>query len=621
MKRKAVDEDDHYAGAGGKLTRKELRPRIALTPYDRPELTGRSRGFGWISAPPSPTVFSPKFSASALIQDPWSSTSKALPQSMQEDYDRPSSSRNKIPLSDMQAINPLLGAEKYQVYADPSNDQVFGEATNMCDNSGIAEVELWLKQRTFSREQSNYLKELLQSRTRDFDCHGETEGILNQKVSIKSQSTVLPGHLLTPKPEESLKMKVNDVSSSAVEIAKAYMEGLVTESFHEPRKSGLKNMTADNNALASEIACSSVIRSPVCWPGAIVENNETHLPLKTSRSKVEPFSSRRAPYSGSIFSKAKFQDGGERRRTQTVSSFGWKESSTALRGITVPPKYDASTPSKELLDSNLAIFSSTPSSIPNAMKNLSSTWKANYVPPKSSQAAMKILEHLNKTIPSPKEKLIHANPEVLETKSFSNFATDCHAKKPADDEEAKASLFSKGVAEEEIFFEEKAVAMPTMSKDDNTVLLSATPTPMTKDHKLPGANKKSYDAAIKVVVSGSTPLNASSKTPSMPVLTSSSTDVSFKFPVSSSTSLIASLEPPAMPASTSPAMSTMPTSAANNMPSFIFSSPCPNSGLNFSLATTSNPTVTDTPEPQFKFGSGDQRSLSFWFRNTESALY
>ncbi|XP_042398412.1 uncharacterized protein LOC121988806 isoform X5 [Zingiber officinale] len=508
MKRKAVDEDDHYAGAGGKLTRKELRPRIALTPYDRPELTGRSRGFGWISAPPSPTVFSPKFSASALIQDPWSSTSKALPQSMQEDYDRPSSSRN-----------------------------------------------------------------------------------------------------------------VNDVSSSAVEIAKAYMEGLVTESFHEPRKSGLKNMTADNNALASEIACSSVIRSPVCWPGAIVENNETHLPLKTSRSKVEPFSSRRAPYSGSIFSKAKFQDGGERRRTQTVSSFGWKESSTALRGITVPPKYDASTPSKELLDSNLAIFSSTPSSIPNAMKNLSSTWKANYVPPKSSQAAMKILEHLNKTIPSPKEKLIHANPEVLETKSFSNFATDCHAKKPADDEEAKASLFSKGVAEEEIFFEEKAVAMPTMSKDDNTVLLSATPTPMTKDHKLPGANKKSYDAAIKVVVSGSTPLNASSKTPSMPVLTSSSTDVSFKFPVSSSTSLIASLEPPAMPASTSPAMSTMPTSAANNMPSFIFSSPCPNSGLNFSLATTSNPTVTDTPEPQFKFGSGDQRSLSFWFRNTESALY
>ncbi|KAG6501211.1 hypothetical protein ZIOFF_041086 [Zingiber officinale] len=672
MKRKAVDEDGHYAGAGGKLTRKELRTRIALTPYDLPELTGRSRGFGWISAPPSPTVFSPKFSVSALIQDPWPSTSKALPQSMQEDNDRPSSSRNAFGklISFMQDIDAELAGLSY-------------------------------------KEQSNYLKELLQSRTRDFDCHGETEGILNQKVSIKSQSTVLPGHLLTPKPEEYLKMKVvilnsrilfgldmslltdwllmlvNDVSSSAVEIAKAYMEGLVTESFHEPRKSGLKNMTADNNALASEIACSSVIRSPVCWPGAIVENNETHLTLKTSRSKVEPFSSRRAPYSGSIFSKAKFQDGGERRRTQTVSSFGWKESSTALSGITVPPKYDASTPSKELLDSNLAIFSSTPSSIPNAMKNLSSTWKANYVPPKSSQAAMKILEHLNKTIPSPKEKLIHANPEVLEIKSFSNFATDCHAKKPADDEEAKASLFSKGVGKEENFFEEKvksserilplsqkfeeilllkdlkeclcpdvglcgvvlnlgplvtwltwtwlihieldilsfAVAMPTMSKDDNAVLLSATPTPMTKDHKLPGANKKSYDAAIKVAVSGSTPLNASSKTPSMPVLTSSSTYVPFKFPVSSSTSLIASLEPPAMPASTSPAMSTMPTSAANNMPSFIFSSPCPNSGLNFSLATTSNPTVTDTPEPQFKFGSGDQRSLSFWFRNTESALY
>lgn len=68
---------------------------------------------------------------------------------------------------------------------------------------------------------------------------------------------------------------------------------------------------------------------------------------------------------------------------------------------------------------------------------------------------MKILEHLNKTIPSPKEKLIHANPEVVETKSFSKFATDCHAKKPVVDEEAKASLFSKGVVEEEKISEEK----------------------------------------------------------------------------------------------------------------------------------------------------------------------
>lgn len=79
MKRKAVDEDDHYAGAGGKLTRKELRPRTTLTPYDRPANTGRGRGFGWISARSTPAVFSPKFSASAPIQDPRPSTSKALP--------------------------------------------------------------------------------------------------------------------------------------------------------------------------------------------------------------------------------------------------------------------------------------------------------------------------------------------------------------------------------------------------------------------------------------------------------------------------------------------------------------------------------------------------------------
>ncbi|XP_042462628.1 flocculation protein FLO11-like isoform X2 [Zingiber officinale] len=599
MKRKAVDEDDCYAGTGGKLTQREIRPRIAATPYDRPALTKRSKGYDWISARPTPAVFSAKFAAastSASIHDPQPSTSEALPQSRQEDCDRPSSSRD--------------------AFVDPSNDQSFGEATNMCDNSGIAEVELWLKQRTFSREQSKHLKELLQSRTRDFSHqHGETNGILNQQVPIKSQSLVLSGQLLTPKSEKSLKtLVVHDGSSSPVEIAKAYMEGLVTEPYHEPPEGVLKNKAADNNALASELAYSSLVRTPVCWPGAIVENNGNHLTPKTVGLKVEPYSSRRTPYSVSIFSKSKFQDGRGSQRTRTVSSFGWKKSSASLRGITVPPKYSESTPSKELLDSNLVNFSSTPSTAPTDTKNLSSTWKASDVPPKSTQIAMKILDHLNRTIPSPKEKMVYS-PEMIGTKSISKFASDWHTKTP-DDGKTKASLLSKGATEKDNFPEDKATAMPTM-KDHNEVLPSVTL--MGKDQLL-GATEKSRDAVVKVLISSSTPLKDLSETPSTPALTSSPADVAFKVPVSSSTSLNASPEPPAIPGSTA-LVPTIPTSIPNNIPSFSFRSPSHDSGLNFSFATTSNPTVTDTPEPQFKFGSEEQRSLTFWFRGTESELY
>ncbi|XP_074589296.1 uncharacterized protein LOC141845144 isoform X2 [Curcuma longa] len=617
MKRKAVDEDDCYAGAGGKLTRREIRPRITITPYDRSALTTRSQGYGWIFARPTPAVFSTKFAAastSASSRDPQPSTSEALPQSRQEDCDRPSSSRDAS--------------------ADPSNDQAFGEATNMCDNSGIAEVELWLKQRTFSREQSKHLRELLQSRTRDFSRqHEETNGILNQQVPMKSQSLVLSGQLLTPKPEKSLKtVVVHDASSSPVEIAKAYMEGLATEFYHEPAEGVLKNKAADDNALASELSYSSVMRTPVCWPGAIVENNGSHLTPKTAGLKVESYSSQRTPYSVSIFSKSKFQDGGGSQRTRNVSSFGWKKSSASLRGITVPPKYSGSTPSKELLDSNLVNFSSAPSAAPSDTKNLSSTGKASYgkdsmarnsnchiagcsedvhfplVPPKSTQIAMKILDHLNRTIPSPKEKMVHSL-EMIGTKSVSKFASDWHTKKP-DDGKAKASLLTKGAAEKDNFPEEKATAVPTM-KDHNEVLPSVTP--MGKDQLL-GATEKSCDAVVKVPISSSTPLKDPSETPATPALTSSPADVAFKVPVySSNTSLNASPEPPAIPASTALAVSTIP--------SFSFRSPSRDQGLNFSFATTSNPTVTDTPEPQFKFGSGEQRSLSFWFRSTESELY
>lgn len=83
------------------------------------------------------------------------------------------------------------------------------------------------------------------------------------------------------------------------------------------------------------------------------------------------------------------------------------------------------------------------------------------VPPKSTQIAMKILDHLNRTIPSPKEKMVHSL-EMIGTKSVSKFASDWHTKKP-DDGKAKASLLTKGAAEKDNFPEEKVFLVSILS--------------------------------------------------------------------------------------------------------------------------------------------------------------
>ncbi|CAL9195456.1 unnamed protein product [Musa hybrid cultivar] len=622
MERREEEDDEEQqqqqearAGAGGKMTRRPFRLRAPQTPYDRPPAAGgkeRREGDGWISKilvrPAStiiPSLFSP--SPSAASNQDYPPLSESFPGTRQDDADRVSSPDNQV----LQAKDRGVFAEKSQPFGDPEVHQLSGdEARNVCDSGGIAEVEQWLKQKTFSREQSNCLMKLLLSRTRDLSHDDrpaagfvtKADGTLNLKAPRKSaQSAVLPEQRITPKPREASEMRVaHDVGSSPVEIAKAYMEALANESNHNSHdgRLELEKATFDNCASASDMSYSSDVKLPICWPGAFVESSYRYRTPQTHRTKVEPYKFQRTPYYGSIFSRSKFQAGDQ--SPQIVPLSRWKRSTT-FGGVMVPEKYNESTPSKEFGTSNLANFRLMSSATSND-KNLPSPLgmtsekdslasslnfqtaegsKYNIGPssvhPKSSQMARKILEHLDRTVPSPKEKMVQLKLEKTGTKDFLNSA--CLA---MDGREKRTDV--------SIIADDKpnSLSMDTAAAEEATTRLI-----MDNNHdKRPSITPNSTNQSI---------LRAMEKT---------SEGFVFTFPVS--TPINAPSQAPPTPTMTSlPAVCRMLSNTEDTIPSFTFSSPRADNGLVFSFGSISSPTLTDTTTLQFKFGSEKQRNLSF----------
>ncbi|XP_065047603.1 uncharacterized protein LOC135678579 [Musa acuminata AAA Group] len=459
------------------------------------------------------------------------------------------------------------------------------------------------------REQSNCLMKLLLSRTRDLSHDDrpaagfvtKTDGTLNLKAPRKSaQSAVLPEQRITPKPREASEMRVaHDVGSSPVEIAKAYMEALANESNHNSHdgRLELEKATFDNCASASDMSYSSDVKLPICWPGAFVESSYRYRTPQTRRTKVEPYKFQRTPYYGSIFSRSKFQAGDQ--SPQIVPLSRWKRSTT-FGGVMVPEKYNESTPSKEFGTSNLANFCLMSSATSND-KNLPSPLgmtsekdslasslnfqtaegsKYNIGPssvhPKSSQMARKILEHLDRTVPPPKDKMVQLKLEKTGTKDFLNtacLAMDGREKRP------DVSIIAD---------KPNSLSMDTAAAEEATTRLIMDNNHDERPSISPNSTNQSILRAMEKTSEGfaftfpvSTPINAPSQAPPTPTMTSS------------------------------PAVCRMLSNTEDTIPSFTFSSPRADNGLVFSFGSISSRTLTDTTTLQFKFGSEKQRNLSF----------
>ncbi|GLT53861.1 hypothetical protein SLA2020_271000 [Shorea laevis] len=242
----------------------------------------------------------------------------------------------------------------------------------------------------------------------------------------------------------------DEVGASPVELARAYMGNRVSEI-----GLGSKHITSgDDIALlhGDESAAKPFIPSPspkpsMCWPGAMAKDQHGYLTPQSHRSRFGLDNFPRTPYSRTIFSKSKTkitQLRGDGNRGVNISSTPLQQSQTPIygqvkRSDTLDSDYGSVGPIRKIRHKPLANSSSRGSAyfrssldgpsqvensnasegfLPAVKKNMvlggiSGTSKSKLhssevgvpmVHPHTNQMARKILEHIDRTQPTPKEK-------------------------------------------------------------------------------------------------------------------------------------------------------------------------------------------------------------------------
>ncbi|XP_058113411.1 nuclear pore complex protein NUP1 isoform X3 [Magnolia sinica] len=480
---------DGGPGAGGKFRRRPYR-RPPATPYDRPPLppaTGERRD-GWLSKLANgATRFLPSLFTKALTHPPPQSDQKMV---REASYELPNgSSDNQISESmelggssntgkelggssdtekelggSSDAEKELGGSsDEDRSKSGRDNDEPAGDKS--VDDSGLAPIEQLLKQKTFSRDEFDRLMGILRSRTSevsDVDMPGNrnpnmvavaeaAKEELRKSVEVR-QACKLENQVIgrIPKPPVQSNM-YDEVGSSPVEIAKAFMGARTSALSLNSQSPTLKDKRFPpcSDDFASASIPSPVLKSPTCWPGAMVQDAPGFLTPQTQRGRTEIHNFPRTPYHGAVHSRSISKSGGERsvnlssmrRRQPYTPVFGGsqvtKRNSISDDGFgTVGPirrlrqKTMESTISKGASSSRPGSSSLLQPSSSNAfMGFLSSAQEmepgtsksslekfhhvdnktiryvgSSTVHPQSSEMARRILEHLDRTVPSPKEK-------------------------------------------------------------------------------------------------------------------------------------------------------------------------------------------------------------------------
>lgn len=476
-------------GAGGKLRKPPSRKPHA-TPYDRPPPNqsrsdnGRGGGGGWFSKPVN--LAYRLISGGATRMLPYffskSPSTDVLPTSDDQDYDKLHTEVQE------DANNDRKGTLNFEIsrsagVAGPSGTaegakpvsgfdrHIQDKQDNLPDDSGLSEIEQLMKGKKFSRDQIDRLTEILYSRAADLsnferekknpivNTGREAEGNLNaHEISRKSVEVKLDLNrsiwgVSTPLPSSTIQ---DEVGASPVEIARAYM-GTRTSEIGLGSKSIIakdeRTFLHSDNIASNPFIASPSPKPPICWPGAMVQDQRSYLTPQGQRSRLGVNNFPRTPYSRTIFSKPHskstqsqadssrhlntpstpllqsqspifeqvksrsnvLDDGNgsvgpiRRIRNKTVlrTPRGPSFSHSALHGPALVENSDASKGFFPDVKKNLqpGASSSTSKFLSLDNKPHSNEVSVPTVHPQSSLMARKILEHLDRNPPTPKEKL------------------------------------------------------------------------------------------------------------------------------------------------------------------------------------------------------------------------
>lgn len=459
----------------------------------------------------------------------------------------------------------------------------------------------------------------------------------------------------------------DDVGASPIDIARAYMENRASEVGFGSKSLISKDRGAlvIGNLLGSKPFLPSPSPKPsTCWPGAMVQDQRGFVTPQSQRGRFGLHNFPRTPYSRTFYSKSKSQLQGDHDRPLNMTSSPFQQPQTPVYGqvnsrgnsvddvhgsvgpirrTRIRHKAVAETPSRgsasyhstlnspqvENFNAFEGLFSgvkkstekggtSSPSKFLVAdSEPQSSKVSVPSVPPHSRQMAQKILEHLERNLPTPKEKSAELRLATSWKKSLSSNNNNSLANGPdslrkpdqADKTNSAQATEDRGNLLFKFAPREVTVQADSAAKD-NTSASDMKAVPNAASSEFPSFQKKppTHSSGNKPVLSSITV----GKPDQRWAVSSDKTTSGFTFPVSATSGVNSEPPTPTIMPSTSATVPSPPKDASS-IPSYSFGSKKSDPALVFSFPSTSNASIPDnaSSDLKFKFGSEKTTRLSF----------
>ncbi|KAG8367422.1 hypothetical protein BUALT_Bualt16G0070200 [Buddleja alternifolia] len=590
-------------------------------------------------------------------------------------------------------------------------------------DSEFSRIEELIKGNTFSREEIGYLMEILNSRV-DNEWEKQKSSILAgedaELVSLTPEIRRTPAEGKQQNIDRTMIDAFREASdvpvgvgASPIDIARAYMACRTSEGGHD-----LSSMSkGERTQPSSEFARKPLFPSPspkpsICWPGSTVHDRLSYATPQSQRSRHRLYDFPRTPYSRTTLSKSTTKLQADRGYANTSTPFQQSQTSSIygqvnLRGDTVDG-YASVGPIRRIRNKFASevrprgsIFPSSPKDVPlktlkpkvfggylsGTEKNLepgetsgaSKYWSGDNesgfsdrgIPnpnSSSSQAVRKILEHLDRNKPTPKEKeaemklatawrgsspseisdsireentsSLHGGKHDSEKNtdiagpnypvkfnkggSKSNYLVNFHDKGM---DEAKDVVSGNAKASSAVFtgssmnpaanavpsFGIKGTSSPVVKKVHENALFTTnhklrdTSLNFSRPHVNNGQDLKTLASATASDLSR----NQGTK-PSLPSISINKRDngPGFTFPISTSSGALSEPPTPSITPSSSASILSQPVGGVPNVPCYSFGTNNSTPRLIFSFPSTSSASAYDDSDIKFSFGSDNKTRLS-----------
>ncbi|KAG2718774.1 hypothetical protein I3760_03G236400 [Carya illinoinensis] len=517
---------------------------------------------------------------------------------------------------------------------------------NLSDDMGLSEIERLLNGKRFSRDEVNHLMEILHSRAVDHNPH--TTAGRDPAGLVATCETPKTSH--EEKDSKRALWVRDEVGASPAEIARAYMGNRASEI-----SLGFKNTTSEDEitllhgdeSTAKPFIPSPSPKPPTCWPGSMAQDRHDYSTPQSQRSRFGLHNFPRTPYSRTIFSKSKTrvtQLRGDGNRAVNVSSTPLQQPHTPIygqvkRSDALDSGYGSVGPIRRISQKPLAKSSSRgsvyfhtpldgPSQagnsnasegfLPSVKKNMelggtseTSKSESSYGKPQSSEAgvptvhphatqlARKILEHLDRNPPTPRDKSLElelaAKWKKPESSDVTNIVSNKHGSLPKFGE---FNSFKNREQSDHMNYAQR-------SEDGRNSHFKVPPQESTSGATGAVNRGSSASSGTKPVLPSITISKPVSRWPF-----SSDASSAFTFPVSSSVTEPV-IEPPTPTIMFSADGKQLPKEGLA-VPPYIFGSKRSTPALVFSVPSTSSANIQeDALGIKFNFGSAENTRLSF----------